>query len=254
MKCKEFQLLFVDIIEGSTDIDPKDKKDFFNHLIECKVCAKEFEKLKELNTQLLQVKLIETDTALKNEFSANLERDKAKQKNSVRSLFHLSYKVAAGVSLFILGSLFGYYFTINNKVTKLEEEVVELKHSYTTTILKEQTISAKIKAIGYFNGENIIDNDFLKILQDLLNNDDNVNVRLAAANALFKYSNQQEVKAILIESLVDQTEPMVQIELINFLVHNNEKQAIELLQTIISNNEANRIVKQYANKGLKVLL
>ncbi|MFC2136924.1 HEAT repeat domain-containing protein [Bacteroidota bacterium] len=256
MKCADIKMLFIDILEDSSSIDEKTKTVFFDHLKECGVCANEFEKLEELNNKLIQVKSIKSDEVFVNDFSIRLEeeKDKAKKMPSVKSFYQFSYKVAAGILLFIIGSLFGYYFTMNSKVSKLEEEVCGLKYSYTSTILKEQTITAKIKAIGYFNGEPRIDEDFLKILQNLLNKDDNVNVRLAAAKALFKYSNQEEVKTILIESLGKQTEPKVQIELINYLVQNNEKQAIELLQMIISNNEANNIVRQYANNGLKVLL
>jgi N-acetyl-gamma-glutamylphosphate reductase len=58
----------------------------------------------------------------------------------------------------------------------------------------------------------------------------------------------------LIESLKTQTEPLVQIALIDFLVKNHEKQAVQNLKILIEEDDTNSIVKQHANSGLSILL
>jgi len=254
MKCSDIKLLIIDVLENPSAIDPELQKQFFEHIKKCPNCADEFEKLKALNNKLLQVKPIKPDSNLKNEFSAKLEKEKFNSGNSLKFLIQNSYKIAAGILLFIMGSLFGYYFTQINKVAHLRQELEELKHSYTSTILREQTTSAKIKAINYFNGKTSIDDDFIHILDNILNYDDNVNVRLAAAKALFKYSHQEKVKSVLVKSLKNQSEPMVQIELINGLIYQNKSEAIHYLETIINNKNSNSIVKQYAENKIKILI
>ncbi|MBN2521098.1 MAG: HEAT repeat domain-containing protein [Bacteroidales bacterium] len=256
MNCENSRSWFIDIIEDKESVNPQIKQDFFNHLKECKNCSTEFAGFKELLEKIQNIKQVEADNDLYNSFLAKLELEKINRnkKMNLKNFYYNGFRVAAGILLFITGSFFGFYFSQINNNPKHTEEILELKHSYTALILKEQTISAKIQAISYFNGETIIDDDFLNILAGILNNDDNVNVRLAAAKALFKYSNQEKVKAILIESLKNQAEPMVQIELINFIVQIHEKQAVESLLKIVNNENANNIVKQYAQNGLKRLI
>lgn len=112
----------------------------------------------------------------------------------------------------------------------------------------------RLKALGFVDEKESLNPDLIYTLENILKNDENVNVRLAAANTLFKHNYLNEVNTLLIESLKTQTEPMIQITLINFLVDNKEKQAVENLKILLERDNTNNIVKQYANKGIKVLL
>ncbi len=256
MKCDEIKELFIEFLDNENNVSDEIKTGFQNHLASCNSCAKEFEQFKILNNKLQNIKPIETDEILKNEFLHKLEEEKSGTEKtiSMSTFYKVSFRIAASIILFISGSFFGYFITQKSAVQNLQAEVNFLQQSYAASILKEQTVSSKIKAINYFNGETKINPEFLSILEGILNTDDDVNVRIAAAKALFKYSSNKNVNNVLLKSLTTQTEPMVQIELIEFLVNNNRKQAIDGLKELLKNENTNYIVKEYANSGLKVLL
>jgi N-acetyl-gamma-glutamylphosphate reductase len=162
--------------------------------------------------------------------------------------------LAASVLLLVAGSFLGYFVAQKGKVTKLENEILSIKHSYTSSVLNMQTSSIRLKAISFVEEGMSLNTELIQVLGNILNNDENVNVRLAAANALFKNNHNNEVNALLIESLKTQSEPLVQIALIEFLVKNHEKQAVQNLRILIEQDGTNSIVKQHANNGLSTLL
>lgn len=256
MKCTDIKKIVIDILDNETNLNKQTKFEFHNHLKTCDKCNKEFEQFKQLNDKLNHIKKIDTGEEFRNEFINKLEEEKLNlnKSYSINNIYKTSLKIAAGILLFILGSFFGYYFSQNITVKNLQSQVNYLQQSYSLSVLKGQTVSSKIKAINYFDGEIIIQPEFLSILENILNNDDNVNVRISAAKALFKYSKNKDVNVILLKSLKIQTEPMVQIELIEFLVNENNKQAIDELKILLENQNTNYIVRQYANNGLEVLL
>ena len=90
-------------------------------------------------------------------------------------------------------------------------------------------------------------------LFNTLNSDPNVNVRLAAVDALFAFSSRPGVRDALIASLSDQTSPMVQISLIDLLVQIQEKKSFEALRRLIQNQDVDQTVKQYAEKRIEDL-
>jgi len=60
-------------------------------------------------------------------------------------------------------------------------------------------------------------NDLLDRLAKTLNHDENSNVRLAALSVLEKYSYDAHVSTMLVHSLNTQSDPMVQLGLVNIL-------------------------------------
>lgn len=200
--------------------------------------------------------VVEESNDFRNSFISKLEKQKESYYSKTISLKinRTILNIAASIVLLICGSAIGYFIAHNSKVSKLENEIVSLKCLYTSAALSNQTASMRLKALGFVDEKESLNPDLIYTLENILKNDENVNVRLAAANTLFKHNYLNEVYTLLIESLKTQTEPMIQITLINFLVDNKEKQAVENLKILLERDNTNNIVKQYANKGIKVLL
>jgi len=87
-----------------------------------------------------------------------------------------------------------------------------------------------------------------------MNFDDNINVRVAAVEALGNFADDEKVKDALIQSLVVQEYPAVQLKLIMLMVRLEEKRAIDNLQEIIQNDEVISIVKDEAQFGIFKLM
>jgi HEAT repeat protein len=121
-------------------------------------------------------------------------------------------------------------------------------------MLKEESPSQRIQAVGYTEDIAAPDQKVLDALTQTLNNDKNVNVRMAAAYSLSKYADRQSVRDSLVKSLEKQTEPIIQVVLMNILVEKKEQGAIQPIRKIMSDEKAMKEVKDVASKSLKVLL
>jgi HEAT repeat protein len=87
-------------------------------------------------------------------------------------------------------------------------------------------------------------------LVNTLNFDPNVNVRLAACQALTHFASEEEVSEALIQSLAIQTDPNIQISLIEALVAIKEKRAVNQFQQLARNQEVLDVVRLKAEEGV----
>jgi HEAT repeat protein len=96
-----------------------------------------------------------------------------------------------------------------------------------------------------------VDRQFYSTLLLLLNSDSNINVRLAAVNALANFSENEYVRHELVKSLSLQSSPLVQISLIDLLASIKEPDSSSTLVRLINDPDINIHVKERAKKALK---
>ncbi|MCK5702052.1 MAG: HEAT repeat domain-containing protein, partial [Cyclobacteriaceae bacterium] len=72
--------------------------------------------------------------------------------------------------------------------------------------------------------------------------------------ALFKFGNQDKVRKAFINGLSKQTDPVLQIKLIDMLVGLNEKRALPKFQEMMQSENHMKVVKQKAAQGLGKLI
>jgi DNA polymerase III delta subunit len=87
-----------------------------------------------------------------------------------------------------------------------------------------------------------------------LNHDENVNVRLAALEALKSYSKGSAVRAKLIESIIIQDSPLVQMALAELMVSIQEKKSVEALKKVMQSDKTPKEVKSKISESIKVLI
>ena len=122
------------------------------------------------------------------------------------------------------------------------------------TMLKEESSSDRIQAVRYVENIEKPDQNVIEVLVKTLNNDKNVNVRMAAAYALSKFADQSMVCDSLVKSLTQQSDPILQVTLINILAERKEKSALRPIQEIISNKSTLKEVRAVAENSLRVLM
>ena len=86
-----------------------------------------------------------------------------------------------------------------------------------------------------------------------LNHDSNVNVRLSSLDALEKFSGNPEVRKAMVDSIPLQESPLVQIALIDALVHARDNAAVMELKKLTSDTDLNMAVRQRARWGVEKL-
>ncbi len=257
MNCNDIKSLLLDYLDNN--LDKKTKLEIEKHLDHCKICSNELSQIRLLNEKISNMNKIENPRHLFDTFMLNLEKEKNRLKKWSFGINSSSlFRIAASILIFITGLLTGVLvvtgYLEKTRIKKMENEISSLKNAVAITMFNPHSTSDKIKALTYFNENNKVSPDLLRSLENALFFDDNVNVRLAAANALFRYRDNEQVMELLIKCLSSQDEPMVQIAIIKFLVDSREKRAAESLQYLIKNDDTNIIVKEYADQGLHVLL
>jgi HEAT repeat protein len=97
------------------------------------------------------------------------------------------------------------------------------------------------------------DSRTIQALLDTLNNDPNINVRLAAVDALYLFYDSPTVREGIIQSLSQQDSPFLQAALVDLLVSVRERQALESFKKLIAANELDPKVRQKLEQGIQEL-
>lgn len=176
-------------------------------------------------------------------------------KKSASPLPWLRY--AAGMALLVLGFTAGYLVKdVNAPATAEEVDTNQNTHSQVVLagLNNQSSASERILAINESLEMQDISQEIAQALIKTMNFDDNINVRLAAIEALSRYTNRDDVRTSLIQSLEIQENPIIQIALIDLLVKMDEKKAINEIQRLMIDEKTQDVVKQRAEVGVSLLM
>jgi hypothetical protein len=264
MKCEEIENLLIDYLDNQLDQSQRAEAD--KHLANCERCSDQLKEMKEVLGKMDTEKMELPGETLKINFYHMLhsEMEKAeKEKNSTKKVkrlnIHSFLKIAAAIALFLAGSFTSALFMNHGKgrtseIAQLRSEMNDMKKLVMLNMLKDESASQRIQAVSYTDGLRGPDPQILNALTKTLNQDKNINVRMAAAYSLAKFASVQTVRDTLVESLGKQTEPIIQVVLMNILVDMKEQKAVPSMQRIITNENTLKEVKDVAQKSINVLL
>jgi hypothetical protein len=270
MKCEEVQRELTDYIDNILDAPVREEIE--KHLGSCEKCMDEYRELQTVINSMEAYELKMPDESLRENFNIMLQSEidklnaiKSRPENSAKKSLIISWtspllKIAAGFILLITGVLIGMNLkpgVENNQAAQykdLKKEVREMKELVMFTMLKEESPSQRIQAVNYADEISEPNQKVINALINTLDHDKNVNVRLAAAYSLVKFSGNQIVTDAFVNALEKETEPILQIVLINILTDKKETKAVKPMQKIISNPSTIKEVKDIAEKSVKVLL
>jgi len=268
MKCEEVEALMVDYLDNK--LEPEQVLEIEKHLETCERCLDELKDTQSLLELMSGDEMEKPDESLRINFYHMLHGEiKRTEENKTATAQEASihwydrniYRIAAGVALLIVGTFIGMIiysgFTGSGQakeLSQLKSEVTELRKTAMFTMLKDGSPSNRLLAVDYANAIDSPDKDIINAIVKTLNNDKNVNVRMAAAYALTKFTGVQSVRDSLVKSLSIQTDPIVQVTLINILVELREKSALKPIEQIISSDKTIQEVKKVAENGAKLLI
>jgi len=268
MKCEEVEGAMIDYLDNKLEAEARLAIE--KHIESCEHCLDELRDSQQLIQQMEKEEMVKPNDSLRINFYHMLHSEI--KKNEGKNEFSLQpdhqpwysrsqFRFAAGFALLILGLFLGVFIHSGiknsyeaNELSQLHSEVNALKKTAMFTMLKGESSSDRIKAVNYADELNTPDINVIEVLVKTLNEDKNVNVRMAAAYALSKFADQRTVSDSLVKSLSKQTDPILQVTLINILVEKKEKSAIKPIQQIITDKGTLKEVKAVAEKGVKLLL
>lgn len=164
-----------------------------------------------------------------------------------------------GIAMFCLvaGGFAGYLVTAagpkNRELARLREEVQNTRQLVALALLQQQSASERLRGVTWSTRVAQPDEEVLAALLQVLKYDPSVDVRLAAVDALRRYSSEPAARNGMVEALGGQQSPLVQIALIDLVVELRNRQAVDVLNRIQHDKETNEIVRQRAAWALKQL-
>lgn len=219
----------------------------------------EFRKLHNQLSEVMQVMnavpVWEPSGKLKDAFERALQSEIAAQTKTKTVFFSpVVYRMAAGFVLLMVGLGIGYWI---NKDQVQERELADLKEQVESNrrlmmamLENQQSASQRMVGVSVAYALEQADDEIVKVLVKTMNEDANSNVRLAALEALGKFSNEAQVRESLIQSLSIQKDPVVQIALIQLLVTMKEKGVVQQLEQMTKDARTMKAVKDEAYAGI----
>lgn len=162
----------------------------------------------------------------------------------------------ASVTL-ILGLAAGYFLRApesKGEIAEVGQQVSDLKELLMLTLLEKESVTDRLKAVSLTQEMDQASQKVTGALLQTLNNDSDVNVRLAALDALRAYSSDGKVREELIRSITKQDSPLVQIALAELMAQLQVKSSASELEKVLNNENTPTDVKKKIEESLKVLI
>lgn len=255
MDNEKLESLLIDYIDGK--LNSVDKHFVEQELMKNPVSFRRYEELKEVIREMGKVSPAQPSEKLRNNFEAMLQQEIGVSKEArIIAMKPWWYAIAAGVALLVTGLTVGWF--VNERNWQAEQRaVLEAERARTLEVVSgisdQESPGSRILAVREASSADNLNAEIIQTLIRTMNNDPNSNVRLAAMDALDKFRDDPIVRNALVSSLVRQTDPVVQIALIQLIVQLKEKNAVEPLREIIQNEASLESVKDEAHLGILVL-
>lgn len=243
MKCENIQNKIVDFLDETLSKEEVNSMEV--HLKNCEECSQELEAMKTVFFGISEEEMEQPSASLRLNFEQLLEEEKAKQETKVISLeertnwksyLRIAASILIVISAFVIGKYSPNSFSSNNQTAEILEKVTS------------ESASQRIAALTLSEETNTLDTQIIQAFINRLLYDDKPSVRLAAVEALTKFTSMEMVKEALIKSLETDKDPAIQIELIQVLVKIQEKRALSPMKKLLNDDD----VPEYVKKEIQI--
>ncbi len=211
--------------------------------------------LREIWQDLGDLPVPEPSAALRAQFYQRLNA-LSKRAGKPQPAWRMMYQVAAGIALFALGLSVGRFNaqkTERPEIAQLQNQMEGLRQTVAISLMEKPSASSRLQGVEWSGQVDRPDQDLLTALLTTLNQDQNTNVRLAALDALEKFTSDAGVRKGLEQSITTQQSPLVQIALIDALVHIRDSGATPEFKQLSGNHAVNAVVRQRAQWAIDKL-
>jgi uncharacterized protein (UPF0147 family) len=166
-------------------------------------------------------------------------------------------RLAFASVLLLLGLAAGYLLRAPEKSQQIEVlsyQVRELKEMMMLTLLEKESATDRLKAVGLTQDMDRVSHKVTDALLQTLNHDENVNVRLAALDALKPYTRDSTVREALIRSIANQDSPLVQVALAELMATLQVKSSVKELEKILEDDKTPKDVRKKIQESIEVLI
>ena len=254
----------------SGNLDPQAEQRVRLHISECDQCREALESLTAFWSEMGKVPDEQPGPALQARFDDMLRQyeidareasmtQRSRPKDWLGWLMPWRPLVRFGLiaAVLCIGALGGYWMKSRqengSEFVQLHDEVRGLSRLLTVSLLQQQSASERLRGVSWSYRLGEPDAEIIDTLIQILKYDPNVNVRLAALDALSRDTDRQTVRQELLESLPRQTSPMVQMAMVDLMVQLHEKGSLDALNRLMNNPKVNDDVRKKLAKSIQEL-
>ena len=258
MNCNDAKNRFVEHWEGTLDETATEALE--THLASCDACTGELEALTEVWMKFARVRREDPSPALRDRFYAMLEAYRQGMQDAPPAAPRAAtgwlparplLQWAAAFGLLVIGLSAGLLFTNRgssgngeNEMAVLRAEIASMRQLVTLSLLNQESASERLRAVSFSRRLEDPQEQVLSALLTALDSDPSVNVRLAAIDALSRFSGRAPVKRRLLTSLSQQQSPLVQIELVDLLAELRDRESISAIQALAASEDLDPVVRR----------
>ncbi|HEY3369975.1 MAG TPA: zf-HC2 domain-containing protein [Prolixibacteraceae bacterium] len=252
--CEEVKINLPEYIDHK--LDEPTYRAISSHLESCDSCRALHAELSSFLNYMDSFPAPEPPEGMKEEFMelASAQRNREQRKTLVIPMW---MKIAAMLIL-----CFGTYwmgFRVGSSKSQMTQnqlasQLHEQKQQVMLASLRDYTGPQKIEAVYNISKSGKASDELINALVYTMNSDKNVNVRLAAINALSEMMGKNErVKKELIRSLSLQENSLLQISLIQVLTESGVKEAKDEIESMTNDEKTDESVKAFAKDMIKII-
>ncbi len=272
MECQNYREQFPLLLTNS--LDHRQLLEIESHLAGCADCREEFATAKKLWDLMGEVSTPEPSDSMQMGFNTMLSDFKEEvrgNKNPFEELitrireywtYQAQPRLAVSFLLVSIGLLIGYILhqpgqsaiSYNKQIDSLSSQVSEIKQVMMLSLLQDPSASQRIRAVSYTEEMSNVNIKVIDALFTTLNEDPNVNVRLATLDALVKLAGEPTVREGLVRSIDLQDSPVMQSAIADVMVQLQEKSSVKSLQKLLERKGLNQMVKINIEKNIHKLI
>lgn len=263
MKKEEFEIRAIDYLRD--DLTKIQREEFESFLDKNESFKEEFQEL-TTSWQLLNLASVpEPSEQMDAKFYENLYsvQNHSKKKDSedswLQSLFGwFKPQYALGLLLLAVGLLGGYFLKGDVQQPRVElvdnDNGSEVREKLVLTLLEQPSANKRLQGVHEVAKLDETTEAITKALFVTLNQDSNVNVRLAAVESLSRYVKNPQVRMGLIQSIGHQESPIVQIALADLMVALQEKESIQSMEQLLNKPNIDTTVSKKIKESINQII
>jgi hypothetical protein len=273
MNCDETKLVLSEY--WSQSLGEAEELAFETHLASCDPCRSESERLGAMWKSLALIpgssKDFEPSSAVRSRFYETLGAyrqglESAPRRGLRERILALwpkqpAFQMAASLAMLAIGLGVGYELhqapvqpgqmkEQAPEVSQLRSEVSSMRQMVALSLMQQQSAGERLRGVSYAYQAPATDMEVLSALLTTVNQDESVNVRISAVDALHKFGSSPVMRAAVVQAIRKQKVPMVQIALIDLLVDLKEKEAVPELTALSTDESIDPAVRDRAQSAL----
>ena len=234
-----------------------------SHLEACPTCRAELAAARRTWASLDLLPVTEPGPAVRERFYQMLEayqhgaqQSRVSLLDRLRSLWPKQpvWQIGIATGMLVIGVTLGHFSTARQQdqaqIAQLKEEVSNMRQLVALSLMQQQSANDRLKGVTWAYQVQRDDTEVLGALLETVNHDPNVNVRLAAIDALRNFGDSPVARKGVAQSLTKQSDPLVQVALVDLISELGIRQAVPTLKTLLTQEGLDENVKGRARRVL----